>query len=164
MVWFSVVGVLFVFAVYILLSSRKRRLVVVEPAARGCNAASTSMTVDQARNVVDELIRRERLDVQYPATADFVDGNLGPITCGFFSKYSSLRTKRGGFELAIDLIGESSYGGDFISIGHSEDWDVVVCRGLDEVYVVEGSENEFSDFQLKFPSVYHLVVDEVSLA
>ena len=42
----------------------------------------------------------------------------------------------------------------------SEDWDVVQKPGNDEVFVVEGAETREAEMEVRFPSVYHLVLDE----
>jgi hypothetical protein len=85
---------------------------------------------------------------------------FGPTTREFFSRYGTLRTRRGGFRLAAADVRPSEYVRGYLSIGHSEDWDVVQKLGNDEVFVVEGAETREAEMEVRFPSVYHLVLDE----
>jgi len=53
----------------------------------------------------------------------------------------------------------SDYMHGYLSIGHSEDWDIVQRPGDDEVFIVEGSETSEDEMDVRFPSVYHLILD-----
>jgi hypothetical protein len=86
---------------------------------------------------------------------------LGKISRDFFSKYPDIRTKSGGTVLAIDLIAPSDYMVGLISIGHSEDWDVVQKPHDDRIFVVEGAEVNAEEIEISFPSVYHFLIDEI---
>lgn len=119
------------------------------------------MSVDQARAAVEGLIAEgEKLFVEPAEEAVSQLVQLGPITREFFSRYSTLKTRLGGFELSSSSIQASEYVDGFVSIGHSEDWDVVQRLGSDEVFVVEGFETCEEEMEIRFPSVYHLAVDE----
>jgi hypothetical protein len=49
----------------------------------------------------------------------------------------------------------------YISIGNSEDWDIVQSACHDQIFVVEGFEKSEIDIEVKFPTIYHLILDEV---
>lgn len=87
---------------------------------------------------------------------------LGPVTRDFFARYRSLRTELGGFELSYDQIRWSEYVPGYLSIGHSEDWDVVQYPGKDDVFVVEGFRSIDPCMEAGFDSIYHLALDEIS--
>lgn len=121
-----------------------------------------ALSVEQAKAIVDQLLS-ERLDLHagFPTVTTELD-QLGPITREFFERFSFMRGRRGALELSAAAVGPSRYVAGFQSIGHVEDWDVVQRPGEDEVFVVEGSETDEGDMDGQFPSVYHLVVDEMS--
>lgn len=110
--------------------------------------------------VLDLIARGEKLIATPAGEARPLSVNLGPITSEFFSRYDTLKTPRGGFELSAAGIRASEYLDGFLSIGHSEDWDVVQRQGADEVLIVEGAETSESEVETRFVSVYHLLVDE----
>lgn len=91
--------------------------------------------------MVDDLVSKGEKPFATPAdaTSKLPEG-LGPITREFFSRYGTLKTRRGGFELSVAGIRASDYVKGFLSIGHSEDWDVVQRLGKNEVFVVEGAK------------------------
>jgi hypothetical protein len=120
-----------------------------------------AMSPEQARAMVDDLIARgEKLFATPADETKPLPRQLGPITRDFFSRYGTLKTRRGGFELSAAGIRASEYVHGFLSIGHSEDWDVVQRPDADEVFIVEGAETREAEMETRFPSVYHLVVDE----
>ena len=86
---------------------------------------------------------------------------LGPITRGFFEQYGAVQSPQGGFCLSVSDIRPSEYVSGFLSIGHCEDWDVVQQAGRDQVFVAEGSERDANDLDDSYPSVYHLLLNEV---
>lgn len=123
------------------------------------------LSVEEARAMVDNLIAKgERLFVEHADSLVPLPEQLGPITREFFSKYASLHTKLGGFVLSVAEIRPSEYVQGYLLIGHSEDWDVVQKLGDDQVFVVEGAENSEIEMEVRFPSIYHLVLDEVNQA
>lgn len=159
MVWLTILGFLIVAVYYVTLRRKGKKLtssshVFADP--------SGVMSTEEARIMVDELVARRDHLIAAPSTPR--DGNLdqfGPITREFFAKYGVLRTRNGGFQLSLADVKQSEYMSGFISIGHSEDWDVIQKPGADEVFVVEGAETREADIDVRFPSVYHLVLDEV---
>lgn len=117
------------------------------------------LTIAQARAMVEDLIAKgERLFVEGKSSKP--PEQLGPITRDFFAMHGMLRTRRGGFQISVPDIRASDYMSGYLSIGHSEDWDVVLRPGSDEVFVIEGSETCDADMQVRFASVYHLIIDE----
>jgi hypothetical protein len=88
---------------------------------------------------------------------------LGPLTQQFFTQYPAVSTKNGACLLAISEIRFSEYAQGFISIGHSEDWDIVQLMGEDHVFIIEGSERDIEDFEVSFPSIYHFLISETKL-
>jgi hypothetical protein len=159
MLWLTILGVLVVIGYYIVLNRRTTRMAST-PASR-----SKFMPVDQARALVDDLIaKREKLFVEPADSAALLPDQLGPTTREFFSRYGAVSTRRGGFRLAAVDVRPSEYARGFLSIGHCEDWDVVQKPGNDEVFVVEGAETRETEMDARFPSVYHLVLDEAQQA
>lgn len=112
---------------------------------------------------MDELIAAgEGLTVELAGGQTSSLALLGQTTRDFFSTYRSLSVGRGGFFLSSANVKPSEYLRGCLSIGHSEDWDVVQQPGSDEVLVVEGSEKNAAEADVRFPSVYHLVLDELN--
>lgn len=125
-------------------------------------SVKSSISISEARALVDDLISRGQL-VRGTIGQDATQiGLLGPSTAEFFRHYGEVRTKNGGFELSAAAVHPSEYMKEYISIGHSEDWDVIQKPGDDEVLVVEGSENSVAEIEVRFPSVYHLLIDEAN--
>lgn len=119
------------------------------------------MSLEQARAVVIGLIASGEKLFATPADQNHSPPELlGPVTWEFFSRYAMLRTRHGGLELSVASINASEHVRGFVSIGHSEDWDVVQHPGTDEVFVVEGSETSEVEMEVRFPSVYHLILSE----
>lgn len=126
-------------------------------------SAVDNMSLEEARAKVEDFIAKgEKLFVSPKDETSLLPEQLGPITREFFSRYGTLRSRNGGFELSADGIKSSECVHGFLTIGHSEDWDVVRRPGGDGVFVVEGSEASETDMQACFHSVYHLTLDEVS--
>jgi hypothetical protein len=120
------------------------------------------ISLDSAREQVEQLIAEKKLLIaESVMDASVASTQLGPITKEFFLRYGGVKTKRGGFRISAADIRPSEYVAGLLSIGHSEDWDVVQRPGSDEVFVVEGSEGADAEPQDPFPSVYHLAIDEV---
>ena len=84
---------------------------------------------------------------------------LGPELQRFFCKYAAVRSPQGGFEIARSSIAPSQYRQGFVSVGHDEDWDVVIAPGTDTVFVVEGGEPASAQQDPGYPSIYHLLVE-----
>lgn len=161
MVWFIVFIVLLVIACYFLLSARQPQRMAAASMSSPSKKEVSSMSLEQARALVDDFIAKgEKLSAEPADAAEPVHAQLGPITREFFSRYRKLKTRRGGFELSASRVQASNYVHGFVSIGHSEDWDVVQRQGADEVFVVEGAETREAEMETRFPSVYHLAVDE----
>lgn len=122
------------------------------------------ISLDKARTMVDELVtERRQVIVEFIQNGNGKLDSLGSITKEFFSKYPSLRTKNGGFKVGAMDIQSSEYLIGYISIGNSEDWDIVQSTGHDQIFVVEGFEKSEIDIEVKFPTIYHLILDEVGL-
>lgn len=49
----------------------------------------------------------------------------------------------------------------FLSIGHSEDWDMIQRPGQDEVFITGGEDSRELEKCISFPTVYHSVLDEL---
>lgn len=121
------------------------------------------LSISQARASVDALILSgESFLIERVVEGDPPPAEVGPITKEFFSRLSVLRSKTGGFVLAASEIEPSDYLPGYLSLGHSEDWDIVQKPGEDEVLVVEGSETCAEQVEVRFVSVYHLVLDEAT--
>jgi hypothetical protein len=159
MVWFTVLGLLVVIVYYVVLTRRTKRVSDATPTPP--LPEEKTLSVEQARVMVDAIIAKgNKLFVEPADGAAIPPEQFGPITREFFSKYGSLRTRRGGFRLAATDVRPSEYVCGYLSIGHSEDWDVIQKPGNDEVFVVEGAETREVEMEVCFPSVYHLVFDE----
>jgi hypothetical protein len=157
MAWLTVLGVLVVIVYYLILT-RKRRQAMSVPAPQ---PQAQPISIEQARAMVDELIARgETLFVEQADKAVELPESLGSTTRECFSRYGVLRTRRGGFQLAASEVHPSKSVRGYLSIGHSEDWDVVQKPGGDEVFVIEGFETREDEMEVRFPSVYHLALDE----
>ncbi|MBI1424702.1 MAG: hypothetical protein GC149_14750 [Gammaproteobacteria bacterium] len=160
MLWFTILGVLVVIGYYIILTRRTKRI------RSGMTPSQPKpgvepISIEEARAKVKDIIGKgDKLFVEPADTMSQLSEQLGPITREFFSMYGTVTTRRKGFKLSADDIRTSDYIRGFFSIGHSEDWDVVQRPGSDEVFVVEGSERSESEVDVRFPSIYHLLVDE----
>jgi hypothetical protein len=120
------------------------------------------LDLHSARQRLSEIIARGELIAEGPQQGQAAAGQLGPITQQFFSEYASVQTARGGLVIAASEIARSEYVAGFVSIGHSEDWDIVQMPGTDEVRIVEGSEQNEEEMDIRFPTVYHLLVHEAN--
>lgn len=165
MVWISALAALIGISCLLLLVSRRSHGTVAASMSPTALPSVRKMPLEQARSLVDNLIEKgEKLRVEPAGETTPLHAQLGPVTREFFSRYGTLKNRRGSFELSSAGIRTSEYVDGFLSIGHSEDWDVVQRPGEDEVFVVEGAETCDSERETRFPSVYHLVVDEASMA
>lgn len=163
MVWFTVLGALAVVTYYFLLNRRSKKMCPAKPI--NDSEDINSLSIEQARIMVDQLvINREKLFVDRGCASSVFHEQLGPITKEFFSKYRILHTQSGGFRLAADEIGPSEYMKGYLSVGHSEDWDVIQYPGDDTIFIVEGSEHSRDEIDVRFRSIYHLVLDEAQKA
>jgi len=109
------------------------------------------LSLEQAQLAVDNLIADKKLFADPADKTKPLPEGLGPITREFFSRYGTLKIPFGGFVLSATDIRASEYVLGFLSIGHSDDWDVVQWPGGDEVFVVEGSENCEDELECRFP-------------
>ena len=158
MIWFTIAGTLVVVASYFFITKGNRGSDISSSQSA---TRSDAISLEEARALVNELVLEgEKLFVEPSEKPMKLPENIGPITREFFLKYGTLKTRRGGFRLAAAELHASEYVRGFISIGHSEDWDVVQRPGSDEVFVVEGSERDETQLPAGFASVYHLVLDE----
>lgn len=158
MAWLTILGVVVIVAYYLVLRQRMTPLTVVadqRPNMQQITLEAARALVAEAVAAGDKFIREP--DQQASSSLDL----LSPITQQFFSTYPALRSKLGGFKVAISEIRPSDYLAGFTSIGYSEDWDIVVKANGDEVFVVEGAETAESDIELRSPTIYHLVADEI---
>ena len=162
MIWLTFVGVLTVFVSYLVLKHKGMKNITIKTSSQP-SVETSNLSISQARALVSALIEKGEQLVAEPATKSMLlPKQLGPITREFFTIYKSIRTRRGELEISGTQIQPSEYIHSYISIGHSEDWDVVQKTGKDEVFVVEGSETKEDEIDLRFPSIYHLLLDEVS--
>lgn len=163
MVWFTIVGLSTVVGYFVVLSRRTKRTSRARPPQP--STAASPLSVEEARAKVDGIIADgEKLVVEPVGGAVRGPEQLGPTTREFFAKYGSLRLRHGGCRLSVAEIKASEFLHGYLSIGHSEDWDVVQRPGDDEVFVVEGSETREVEMDVRFPSVYHLILDEAQRA
>jgi hypothetical protein len=163
MVWLTVLGILVVIGYYVVLRRRSQR----QPLTSEERPASTmnTVTLAHARSVVAQAIESGELIGDEPGQDEGANlEQLGPITREFFSRYLGIRSLLGGFRVGVSEIRTSTYISGYVSIGHSEDWDIVQRPGNDEVFIVEGSEANESEMQVRFPSVYHFILDELNSA
>lgn len=160
MALFTVFGVLVVIMAYIVLRRAKKKPKVTLP-----SSAPESLSIEQAQALVEGIVAKGEKVVVEPVdgTPAFAE-KLGPATRQFFARYGSLSTRRGGFRLAASEVHASEYMNGYLSIGHSEDWDVVQKPGRNEVFVIEGAESGETEMEVCFPSVYHLVLEEAQRA
>lgn len=167
MVWFTVLGVLIFIAIY-LQTTREQQEEEEEHKRKQTSMLSSlplpsvaDISLEQARIMVDDLIAKgEKLFAGPVDMATPLPEELGPVTREFFSRYGTLTTEWGGFLLSASEIRESECVHGFLSIGHWDDWDLVQRPGFDEVYVVDGGETSDAEMDDRFPSVYHLALDE----
>ncbi len=159
MVWFIALGVLVFVVGYVVLTRRAKGMPDAKPSHPLAEAKPVSLEL--ARAMVEDLIAKgDKVFAGRAGKASIPSAQLGPATRTFFSKYDTVRTRGGGFRLASADVRPSEYARGYLSIGHSEDWEVVLKPGTDEVFVVEGSEAGQAEMEVRFPSVYHLVLDE----
>jgi hypothetical protein len=121
----------------------------------------TELELQATRLSLAESVSQGKLIARRPGQARIPDTRLGPITQEFFAEYALVQSPLGGLVVATSEIAPSEYLAGFISIGHSEDWDVVQRPGADEVFVVEGSEDE-EELAVRFPTVFHFLVAEAN--
>ena len=164
MIWFTILGIVSIIISYAIIARKTRYKSV--PSRTKFNPSSEKramISLDKARTMVDELVAEEKVIVEFIHNGNTELDSLGPITKEFFSKYPILRTKNGGFQVAVQDIQLSEYLIGYISIGNSEDWDIVQSVGHDNIFVVEGFEKSEIDIEVKFPTIYHLILNEVGL-
>ena len=163
MIWFTILGIVSIIISYAIIARKTRYKSV--PSRTKINPSSEKkamISLDKARTMVDELVTEgEKVIVEFIHNGNTELDSLGPITKEFFSKYPLLRTKNGGFQVAVQDIQLSEYLIGYISIGNSEDWDIVQSACHDQIFVVEGFEKSEIDIEVKFPTIYHLILDEV---
>ena len=164
MIWFTILGIVSIIISYAIIARKTRYKSV--PSRTKFNPSSEKramISLDKARTMVDELVAEEKVIVEFIHNGNTDLASLGPITKEFFSRYPILRTKNGGFQVVVQNIQLSEYLIGYISIGNSEDWDIVQSACHDQIFVVEGFEKSEIDIEVKFPTIYHLILDEVGL-
>lgn len=160
MVWFTILGFSIVVGYFIVLSRGTKRM--SKPRPSHPSTEGRPLSIEEARVKVDDIVARgDKIFVEPFGGPMAGSEHLGPTTREFFAKYGRLRSRDGGFRLSVTEIKPSDYIHGYLSIGHSEDWDVIQRPGDDQVFVVEGSEVREAEMEVRFPSVYHLVLDEV---
>jgi|GEM_PF-3849457 len=159
MIWFSVLGILIFSIYFVILFRRQGRGAEKNLIAR--SEELEQLTLDQVQSRVEDIFSQgSRFFVEPAHSVSAASSDLGPIAGKFFSKYKTIRSRNGGFQLSLNDIKPSEYLSGFLSIGHSEDWDIVLRRNDDQIFVVEGSEVRPSEMEVHFPSIYHLILDE----
>jgi hypothetical protein len=86
--------------------------------------------------------------------------HLGQQTKEFFERYPHVRSRSGSTVLGKDLVSLSTYASGYISIGHTEDWDIVTKRGEDRIFVLEGAESSPEETDDQYATIYHFIYDE----
>ncbi|MGE4243616.1 MAG: hypothetical protein AB7E83_24420 [Ramlibacter sp.] len=155
MIWLTLLGVLLVLG-YFFLSGRDG----ATEAAPMRDDFIPTVSLEEARAGVRELLAAGIYVSDPPALNVEALKQLGPITREFFMTYGKIWSEGGGLELAATAVASSEHRPGHLSIGHSEDWDIVQRPGQDEVFIVEGSEGLASAPEICFSSVYHLLVEE----
>jgi len=164
MSWFAVIGIFSVFITYMYKEYRMRRHTASNSEQN--ESARATPSLDETRFRVDAQLeeglifkvvaaRRSRTENQWLS-------QLGPETRAFFARYHCVQTIRGGTVISEELVAPSSYLSGYISIGHSEDWDIIQAPGEDRIYVAEGAERSESDLRIEFPTVYDFIAHEIS--
>ncbi|MDR2129174.1 MAG: hypothetical protein LBP52_08945 [Burkholderiaceae bacterium] len=119
------------------------------------------LSVGQARAMVDDAIAKGGILFVEPADKNIsFPEQLGPAARELFSRYSVLET-RTGFQLALAHIKISEYINGYATIGYAEDWGVVQVPYSDDVFFIEGGEVSMGIEIERFPSIYHLILDEI---
>ena len=76
----------------------------------------------------------------------------------FFSKYESVRTTGGEFNVTWKLIGDSDFRPGFLRIGTDFDHtELVVKPRVETIYEIDGSESSETEMT-SFPSIFHLII------
>ena len=159
MEWFTVAGVVAVLVSYFAI--RRKAKARLSPRAEYGQPMALTPSLESFVETVASLVAAGEMIVDRAVKAGGGVDALGPVTRAFFAEYPSLRSKSGGLRLTAADVHPSQYVAGFISIGNSEDWDIVQRPGDDQVYVVEGSERHPHEFEVSFLTVYHLVLNEV---
>jgi len=165
MVWYSILGMLAILASYTFYSMRERNCAAKKlPVKLSSRFKIDGLAIEDSKFQIAEMVDSGRLMVAYGEnTSSSFFSKLGPLTQQFFTQYPSVSTINGACLLAISEIRLSEYAQGFISIGHSEDWDIVQLMGEDQVFIIEGSERDIEDFEVSFPSIYHFLISETKL-
>lgn len=154
---FAVLGILLVVISYFAMNRNQHKSV-------GVLASAEAVPLNEIKEKVAGLVATGVLQVTESAIENSaIFDRLGPVTRDFFSRYPSIKTANGGLQLSTANAHPSDYIDGLVSIGNSEDWDVVVRPLEDEIFVAEGSEKSLRELEVNFPTIYHLVVHECSL-
>lgn len=155
----SFIGIIIVIYVYLCHANKFKRK-DMNPGASNLEHGQT-LSLEEAKDLAEKIIADGARFICIEHQGFSPSGAfLGELTREFFLKYPELRSKNGGFRLSALGICPSEYIDNHISIGRSEDWDIVQRPGDDRVYVVEGGESSGENANECFKSVYHLIVDE----
>ena len=118
------------------------------------------LTIEHARAQLDLVIATTDKFIVEPGVASAkMSPYLSPASRSLFAKYGSLKTQDGSLLLSFAEVRASEYVHGCISIGHSEYWDVAQRPDSDQIFVLEGSEQE-TETDAKFASVFHFLLDE----
>ena len=135
MVWYSIIGLLAILASYIFYSMQERNSAATElPVKLRSKFKIEELTLENSKFEIAEMVESGKLIVGSGENifSSFISV-LGPLTQQFFTQYPSVSTRNGACQLGISEIRYSQYAQGFISIGHSEDWDIVQLIGEDGV-------------------------------
>jgi hypothetical protein len=119
------------------------------------------LSIGDARRLVESLANDPaRIKAVLATPGQHIPETLGTATKESFRMYSEVSSIDDSLVLDVATIQKSNYVAEFWSLGHCEDWDVVQRPGSDEVFVIEGALCDHEDMEVRFPSVYHLIMNE----
>jgi len=157
----ALIGIFIVIASYVIQKNSDQRRA---SRASMSQVRDLPLTVDQARQYVEGILSKkdDRISITLRGPDVRVPEMLGPITSHFFDNYEDVTMQ--GLQLSIRQIAPSEYARGFVSIGHDEDWDVVQRPGEDEVLVLEGGEVVEGVTNVRYPTVYHLILENSKMS
>lgn len=164
MIWFTILGILLVVLSYLNITRNPRtktQMTSLGPSDPGSLAPTEHARMDQliAEALVGQVITNSPLTNENRQSLQ----RLGPSTRKFFEKYGNVQLHSRNLSLEVGHLNDA-FIENFLSIGHSADWDIVQEPGSDRVYIVEGSEVSASQMDIEYPTVFHLLVDELRAA
>ena len=87
--------------------------------------------------------------------------SLGSHLVDVFGKYKSIRTVQGQVVLGWDEVGISDLNPEYVRIGKDEEFftEIVVRKGEETIYVIDGSEKSKGDIeQDRYSTIYHWIL------